>query len=123
MFFFLLFFDFFLTIRFPQMFRCFLYSFRDIEKQPPEVFCKKRRATLLKKRLWHRCFSVNFAKFLRTPFLQNTSGRLLLDISVLSCKNLFLSVERFIIALCKSSDINHPWFALKYFLFHRSMLV
>ena len=33
-----------------------------------------RSATLLKKRLWHRCFSVNFAKFLRTPFLQNTSG-------------------------------------------------
>ena len=29
--------------------------------------------TLLKKRLWHRCFPVNFAKFLRTPFLQNTS--------------------------------------------------
>ena len=28
-----------------------------------------RPATLLKKRLWHRCFSVNFAKFLRTPFL------------------------------------------------------
>ena len=26
-------------------------------------------ATLLKKRLWHRCFPVNFAKFLRTPFL------------------------------------------------------
>ena len=33
---------------------------------------------LLKKRLWHRCFPVNFAKFLRTPFSQNTSGRLLL---------------------------------------------
>ena len=31
-------------------------------------------ATLLKKRLWHRCFPVNFAKFLRMPFLQNTSG-------------------------------------------------
>ena len=29
--------------------------------------------------LWHRCFPVNFAKFLRTPVLQNTSGRLLLD--------------------------------------------
>ena len=28
--------------------------------------------------LWHRCFPVNFAKFLRTPFLQNTSGHLLL---------------------------------------------
>ena len=25
-------------------------------------------ATLLKKRPWHRCFSVNFVKFLRTPF-------------------------------------------------------
>ena len=34
-------------------------------------------ATLLKKRLWHRCFPVNFAKFLRTTFLQNTSWRLL----------------------------------------------
>ena len=31
-------------------------------------------AVLLKKRLWHRDFSVNFAKFLRTPFLHNTSG-------------------------------------------------
>ena len=39
----------------------------------------KRPATLLKKRLWHRCFPMNFAKFLRTPFLQNTSGRLLLS--------------------------------------------
>ena len=61
----------------------------------PEVFCKKgvlrnfvkftgkhlcqsfffnkvaglRPATLLKKRLWHRCFPVNFARFLRAPFL------------------------------------------------------
>ena len=32
-----------------------------------------RPATLLKKRLWHSCFPVNFAKFLRTPFLQNTN--------------------------------------------------
>ena len=62
----------------------------------PKVFCKKgvlrnfanfagkhlcqslffnkaaglRPATLLKKRLWHRCFPVNFAKFLGTPFLK-----------------------------------------------------
>ena len=27
-----------------------------------------RPATLLKKRLWHRCFPVNFTKFLRTQF-------------------------------------------------------
>ena len=32
-----------------------------------------RPAALLKKRLQHRCFLVNFVKFLRTPFLQNTS--------------------------------------------------
>ena len=60
----------------------------------PEVFCKKgvpenftkftgkhlcqsfffnkvtgvMSAILLKKRLWYRCFPVNFVKFLRTPF-------------------------------------------------------
>ena len=33
--------------------------------------------TLLKKGLWHRCFPVDFAKFVRAPFWQNTSGRLL----------------------------------------------
>ena len=31
-------------------------------------------ATLFKKRFWRRCFPVDFAKFLRTLFLQNTSG-------------------------------------------------
>ena len=64
------------------------------KRQPPEVFYKKAAlrnftkftgkhlcqclfcdkvtgltpATLLKKRLWHRCFPVNFAKFLKTLF-------------------------------------------------------
>ena len=37
-------------------------------------------ATLLKNTLCHRCFPMNFAKFLRTPFPQNTLGRLLLTI-------------------------------------------
>ena len=27
-----------------------------------------RSETVLKKTLWHRCFPVNFVKFLRTPF-------------------------------------------------------
>ena len=40
-----------------------------------------RPATLLKKRLWHRYFLVNFAKFLRTSFLENTSVRLLLYVN------------------------------------------
>ena len=38
----------------------------------------RRPATLLKKRLRYKRFPVNFAKFVRTPFLQNNSGRLLL---------------------------------------------
>ena len=39
-----------------------------------------RPAALLKKRIWRRCFPVNFAKFPRKTFLQNTPGRLLLKI-------------------------------------------
>ena len=31
--------------------------------------CMPQPVTLLKKRLWHRCFPVNCAKFLRTRFL------------------------------------------------------
>ena len=80
----------------------------EIQKQPPESFyiikkllleisqssqentCSRsiffnkvagpRPATLFKKRLWYRCFPVNFVKFPRTPYLQNASGRLLLEI-------------------------------------------
>ena len=37
-----------------------------------------RPETLLKTRLWHRCFPMNFVKHSGTLFLQNTSGRLLL---------------------------------------------
>ena len=37
-------------------------------------FNKVAGCNLLKKSLWHRCFPVNFPKFLRTPFLQNSSG-------------------------------------------------
>ena len=35
-------------------------------------------AALLKKRQWHRCYPVKFEKFLRTPLVQNMSGRLVL---------------------------------------------
>ena len=41
-----------------------------------------RFAASLKTRLWRRCFLVNFAKFVRTPFLQNTTRRLFLIIAV-----------------------------------------
>ena len=40
-------------------------------------------STLSKKRLWHRYFHVSFTKFLRTPFLQNTSRRLLLERNIM----------------------------------------
>ena len=46
---------------------------------------------ILKKRLWHMCFPVNFAKFLRTPFLKNTSGRLL---QTFACINLYSGIEK-----------------------------
>ena len=39
-----------------------------------------RPAALLKKRFWHWCFPLNFAKHLRAPFLQNAFRRLLLDV-------------------------------------------
>ena len=38
----------------------------------PDFFFNKvadRPATLLKRRLWHRCFPVNFEEFPRTPFI------------------------------------------------------
>ena len=43
-----------------------------------------RPPPLLKKRIWHRCFPVSFAKFLGTPFLLNTSGRLLLYVHMVN---------------------------------------
>ena len=41
-----------------------------------------RPATLLKLRLWYRCFPVSFLKFSRTSFWQNTSGRLFLELGI-----------------------------------------
>ena len=53
---------------------------RKISQNPQENICARKTpapATFLKKRLWCRCFPVNFAKFSKTPFSQNTSGRVL----------------------------------------------
>ena len=52
-------------------------------------------ATLLKKSLWYKCFTVNFAKFLRTPFLQNTSGGFIYFWSKLFVINQTLSNKTF----------------------------
>ena len=45
------------------------------------LFCNKV-FSLLNNRPYHRCFPVNFAKFLITAFLQNTSARLLLNVQL-----------------------------------------
>ena len=86
-------------------------QFLFLQKQPPEMFYKKSvlrnfakftgkhvcqsiffnkvsglrplETILLRKRLCHRCFVVNFAKFLRTPVLQKTFWWLLLFLVVI----------------------------------------
>ena len=35
----------------------------------PESIFEAQACNFIKKRLWHRCFPLNVAKFLRTPFL------------------------------------------------------
>ena len=75
----------------------------NLQKQPPGMFCKKRCSSkfcnihrktpvleslfnkvegqacnFIEKRLQHRCFPVNIAKFLKTPILKNICERLLL---------------------------------------------
>ena len=44
-------------------------------------------ATLLKKRLRHRCFLVNLARFLRISFSENAPGQQLLVISMKNSRN------------------------------------
>ena len=43
------------------------------------LYTLRNEKILLKKRLWYRCFLVNFAKFLRKPFLTEHLPWLLLD--------------------------------------------
>ena len=83
------------------------YSPEQVQKQPPRVVLRNFEeishftgkhlcqslpfnkiagltpATLLKKKLWHGYFPVNFAKFLRTPFLTEHLRWLLLQVSLI----------------------------------------
>ena len=113
------------------------YNFVKVKDSRPEVFCKKgvlwnfskftgkhlyqslffnrvaglRAVTSLKKRLWHRCFPISFAKFLKTPFLQNTSRRLLLYGT-----SRFFAILTLQTLLYKNMSTFH-FFHLKYFPF------
>ena len=55
-----------------------------------------RPATLLKKRLWHICFQIKFAKLFRKFFLYNTSERLLLIPSKLPQLLLLIFLAKFL---------------------------
>ena len=70
--------------------------------------------TLLKRRLWHRFFPVDFAKFLRTPFLQNTTGRLLLYFGACQPCLMELFVKLFYDIQLRSFIMNTYMMALKY---------
>ena len=59
-------------------------TLKDLQNQPSSVFYENLHALkiykFIKKRLQHRCFPVNIAKFLRTPILKNICEQLLLDL-------------------------------------------
>ena len=72
-------------------------------------------STLLKKRLWYRCFSVNFAKFLRTPFL---TEHLWATGSVI-CSSYFLAIAK----LLQSSHFLRIESYLRYLLFGEAIFL
>ena len=60
------------------------------------------RGNFIEKRLWHRCFPVNLAKFLRTPFFKEHLRYLLLFFACISlkregcfCGKIFVHMSRF----------------------------
>ena len=59
------------------------------------LLIKLQVLSFIKKETLAQVFPVNFAKFLRTPFLQNTSGRLLLKITDFKCSLCLLSIATF----------------------------
>ena len=79
--------------------------FLEISQNSQENNCARVSFFIKLQGLWHRCFPGNFAKFLRTTFSQNNSGRLLLFLfynlvifkryfEKESNKNIFLDIYR-----------------------------
>ena len=67
-------------------YNCNLYGETNADAVAEEAVVQAPPATLLEKRLWHRCFPVNFAKFLRTPFHRTplVAASLAADIALVS---------------------------------------
>ena len=85
----------FLRICFSGCFRIFVIAVCQVH-----YFCKRIQEffqqypwcklwNIVKKRLQHKCFPVNMARFLRTPILENFCERLLLKILMFFYKTLF----------------------------------
>ena len=98
----------------------------ELQKQPTRVFSKKRcsqkfrkihvktpvpESLFYKKRFWQRWFRVNFAKFLRTPLLQNTSWRLLLELLQYESEIIYFLSFFLIGWLVELTQALHPTFA------------
>ena len=73
------------------MFWCLDFQIFQLQKQPPEVFCEKGVLKNLINSQENICTRVSFfnkagglrpEKFLRTPFSQNTFGRVLLQLQI-----------------------------------------
>ena len=79
-----------------------------------------RPATLLKKRLWHRCFPVNFVKFLRTPFLTEHLWLLLLHSWRWELPFLKLTFTRYVHSL-KWYQVKKKWASSK--LYHLNIIL
>ena len=108
------------------------YKFCKIHRRTPvlEPFLNEvtalRSKSLLKKRLQHSGFPVNFVKFLRAPFLQNTSGRLLLNLFFVSLDKSDLASSRGSVKLfiCSklSGNNNKVYYFTKYKLHRRCLM-
>ena len=99
------------------------------QKQPPEMFYEKscsqkqenRKTPVLESLfnkvagLRHRCFPVNFVNILKTPFLQNTSGRLLLVVICFA----HLVFLKLLIVLEESLESLNKSCSIKFCKFHR----
>ena len=90
---------------------CQSLSFNEVTGMKP--------TTLFKKRLWHRCFPVNFGIFLRTFFSWNTCGgcflkssKDLLSIRVPYTKNYRIGFALGILVLYVQSNVNPNSFIL-----------
>ena len=106
-----------------------IFEWVEFRSSRPDVFCKKgvfksltkctgkhmchslffnkvvglMPATLLKKRLRHRCFPVNFVKFYKHLFTQNTSGGCFCELSFLGFCHKLWSVAK-VILFCSVWD-------------------